>query len=89
MRLLSANTLSISNYFGDIPPYAILSHVWGDEEVSLKDFEGGKADGLRGYAKILSCCKQAIADGLEHVVHILDSRSRAWLLSIDYFFALG
>jgi len=27
MRLLNANTLAINNYYGDVPPYAILSHV--------------------------------------------------------------
>jgi hypothetical protein len=70
MRLLNANTLVISNYFGDIPPYAILSHTWEDEEVSLQDFQGGKATELKGYTKILGCCKQAIAHSLEHVVRL-------------------
>ncbi|KAF8852555.1 HET-domain-containing protein [Acephala macrosclerotiorum] len=67
MRLLNANTLVINNYFGDIPPYAILSHVWGDEEVSFQDFQSGQAAGLKGYSKIQGCCKQAITDSLEHV----------------------
>lgn len=68
MRLLNAHTSVISDHNEDIPPYAILSHTWGDEEVSYTDFIEGKASSLKGYTKIQGCCKQAIADGLEFVV---------------------
>ena len=54
-----------------IPPYAILSHTWGDdgEEVSFRDLvkDFGKAkSGTTGYRKILFCGEQAKNDGLEY-----------------------
>ena len=54
-----------------IPPYAILSHTWGDddEEVSFRDLvkDSGKAkSGTTGYRKILFCGEQAKNDGLEY-----------------------
>ncbi|KAI2463328.1 heterokaryon incompatibility protein-domain-containing protein [Annulohypoxylon bovei var. microspora] len=67
MRLLNVNTLIIKEFQGNVPPYAILSHTWGDEEVSFINFIEGKASSLKGYHKILGCCKQAIYDGLEYV----------------------
>lgn len=69
MRLLNAHTSKISDHNGgNIPPYAIFSHTWGEEEVTYVDFVKGKASSLKGYAKIKGCCKQTIADGLEFVV---------------------
>jgi len=36
MHLLNAKTYQLEEYVGDdIPPYAILSHTWGPEEVFL------------------------------------------------------
>ncbi len=41
MRLINVKTLEISEFFGDkIPPYGILSHTWGDEEVSFQEMMG-------------------------------------------------
>ncbi|KAE9571193.1 Vegetative incompatibility protein HET-E-1 [Colletotrichum fructicola] len=38
MRLINANTLELEEFFDDnIPRYAILSHTWGQEEVSFQD----------------------------------------------------
>ncbi|KAI0378113.1 HET-domain-containing protein [Hypomontagnella monticulosa] len=48
--------------------YAILSHVWGSEEISFKDFEGNQA-GLRsrrGWGKIVRFCDTARKHGLSH-----------------------
>ena len=63
MRLLHTSTLSLHEFFGDqIPSYAILSHTWGDEEVTLQDLE--KASKTRdGYAKITGCCAIALSNG--------------------------
>jgi hypothetical protein len=56
----------------EIPPYAILSHTWGDEEVvfddlkslgSMEDIEANKPEGQK---KIQFCAQQAKCDGLEH-----------------------
>ncbi|KAM7209892.1 NACHT domain containing protein [Rhypophila decipiens] len=48
-----------------IPPYAILSHRWGEEEVLFRDFMDGKAKNKAGYAKIRFCGEQAWRDGLK------------------------
>lgn len=40
MRLLNVKTFRLEEFFEkDIPKYAILSHTWGAEEVTFKDFE--------------------------------------------------
>jgi hypothetical protein len=42
MRLLNVKTLQLELFFGDvgdgIPEYAILSHVWGAEEVTFSEY---------------------------------------------------
>jgi hypothetical protein len=35
MRLLNTYTYALGNFTSDVPPYAILSHTWGDEEVGF------------------------------------------------------
>src|ERR1700744_5390528 len=55
----------------DIPPYAILSHTWGDddEEVTFRDFErdsGKSKSGTTGYRKIRFCGEQASRDRLRY-----------------------
>lgn len=57
MRLLNVDTLEFGEFFdADIPPYTILSHRWGTEEVSYKDFKKGRMKDSAGYRKILACC---------------------------------
>jgi hypothetical protein len=57
MRLLNVNTLRFSEFNeGDAPPYAILSHRWGEGEVSYKDFcKNRNTEGLGG-RKIIEFC---------------------------------
>lgn len=38
MRLINTTTLELEDHFQTIPQYAILSHTWGGEEVSLQDW---------------------------------------------------
>ncbi|GAP85716.1 putative vegetative incompatibility protein HET-E-1 [Rosellinia necatrix] len=38
MRLINTATLELEDHLEDIPQYAILSHTWGDEEVTLQDW---------------------------------------------------
>lgn len=65
MRLLNVNTRQLEEFFGDaIPPYAILSHTWGQEEVLLQDLTREGHQQKQGYAKIEGCCQQAIKDDL-------------------------
>jgi hypothetical protein len=51
----------------EVPPYAILSHTWGEQEVvfdDLKDIEN--AQSKEGYQKIRFCVEQAKLDGLDY-----------------------
>jgi hypothetical protein len=42
--------------------YAILSHTWGDNEISFQDYQAGKSND-----RINEFCKTAAADGFEYV----------------------
>lgn len=65
MRLIDTDTLQLQLFAGDAPPYAILSHTWGEGEVTFQDMEKGRhfAMQLQGFAKIERCCSQAKRDG--------------------------
>jgi hypothetical protein len=60
---LTANLLD-----DDLPPYAILSHTWGQdsEEVTFEDMVEGSGRGKAGYDKIKFCGEQAAKDGLQY-----------------------
>lgn len=48
-----------------IPPYAILSHTWGDGEATFQDFADPKAAVLaKGFAKIKYTCRRARQNGM-------------------------
>lgn len=69
MRLLELKEngeLSLALFNNNIPPYAILSHTWGDDEVSFSDVEAGKGQSKAGYHKIRFCGEQAARDGLKY-----------------------
>lgn len=69
MRLLNSVSLELKEFLGsDIPPYAILSHTWGEEEVTFQDIQNpAVAANKKGYAKIQGCSSQAIKDSIEWV----------------------
>lgn len=61
-------SLTLVEFFEeDVPPYAILSHTWEEEEVSFALFGSQQAQSMKGHAKIESCCRQAYRDGLCYV----------------------
>ena len=67
MRLLNVKTKILEEFFDrDMPRYAILSHTWGENEITFRDF-----DPILGpqqlSAKINGCYRQAQRDGLEYV----------------------
>lgn len=68
MFLINASTLQLEHFIGAIiPPYSILSHRWGDEEVDYQTFKTqhhGVA--LKGYAKIASACSQSLRQGIKY-----------------------
>ena len=60
MRLLNTESLEFEEFFdSQIPKYAILSHRWGNEEVTYQEFRKGKRQDKQGYAKIRQCCALA------------------------------
>ncbi|KIW34425.1 uncharacterized protein PV07_01203 [Cladophialophora immunda] len=68
MRLINTTTLGLEEFEGsDIPLYAILSHTWGEGEVTYQDVQARKAKGKLGYEKIKNTCKRARADGFDYV----------------------
>lgn len=70
MRLINVHTLGLDEFPGSesAPPYAILSHTWGNGEVSYQDFQNlWTAKEKEGFAKICLACYQAQQDGLEYV----------------------
>ena len=52
----------------NIPPYAILSHTWGEdhEEVNFKDLVIGPRKTKSGYKKLRFCAEQTARDRLQH-----------------------
>jgi hypothetical protein len=75
MRLLRIDENSrfrlTKDLVNSIPPYAILSHTWGDddEEVTFKDLasdSGMAKSGTAGYRKIQFCANQAARDKLQY-----------------------
>jgi len=50
----------------EIPPYAILSHAWGSEEVTFEDMDSDSNRSKAGFEKIRFCREQAATDGLQY-----------------------
>ncbi|KIM98221.1 hypothetical protein OIDMADRAFT_202037, partial [Oidiodendron maius Zn] len=68
MRLLNTHNLEVKGFGDDeVPQYAILSHTWGEEEVTLQDMEGSRAAKNEGYEKVRRCCSLAKANGFAYV----------------------
>jgi hypothetical protein len=68
MRLINVETYQVSEFFGDdIPPYAILSHRWGKDEVSFELISSSlaAAEQTQGFQKIRYCAAQTKHDGLD------------------------
>ncbi|KIK94492.1 hypothetical protein PAXRUDRAFT_445493, partial [Paxillus rubicundulus Ve08.2h10] len=73
MRLLNVHTLELENFPGDPPPYATISHRWGEvkDEVSFQDILQLQAQpsvkNKPGFAKILGCTEQTKKHGLTYI----------------------
>src|ERR1700761_8191804 len=68
MRLLSIHNHDLREFIGDkIPKFAILSHTWGDDEVTFEDMRNGTGSNKPAYKKIRFTCQQAAKDGFEWV----------------------
>lgn len=85
MRLINVHTGELEEFFGraDVPPYAILSHTWGEGEVSYQDWQSqGVRASRAGSAKIERACEQSRRDGLRYLwvdTNCIDKTSSAEL----------
>jgi hypothetical protein len=69
MRLIKTSTLELHEFSGTkTPAYAILSHFWGNDEVTFQDLRDGIGSERQGWAKVVGCCDKALEDGWDFVV---------------------
>lgn len=65
MRLINIDTMTLVDFPGRPPPYAILSHRWEEKEVTYHEFQDGKRRETRqGFKRIRFTCEQAKKDAL-------------------------
>ncbi|KAF2441844.1 HET-domain-containing protein, partial [Karstenula rhodostoma CBS 690.94] len=69
MRLINAHTKRFEEFFGEVPPYAILSHTWDAYEIPFKDFYNLHVheENPQASQKIYDTCNQALEDELDYV----------------------
>lgn len=70
LELTATDGLCLSTFDGDeIPPYAILSHTWqqDEEEVTFQDLISNRGKDRAGYRKIQICRKKALEDGISYI----------------------
>jgi hypothetical protein len=68
MRLLNTTARKLEEFSGNkIPLYAILSHTWGENEITFQDIKGAKAEKMVGYEKVRRACSMSAADGFNYI----------------------
>jgi len=68
MRLLNTTKRKLEEFgSNEIPLYAILSHTWGESEITFQDIEGDEAEKKVEYEKIRNICDVAAAHGFDYV----------------------
>ncbi len=72
MRLLNVRTGQMTDFISEngTPPYAILSHVWGSDEVTHRDWETlppSEVEKKQGCMKISYSRRQAILDDISWI----------------------
>ncbi|KAE9570915.1 hypothetical protein CGMCC3_g13014 [Colletotrichum fructicola] len=75
MRLIHTTTLAMETFYGRKKPYyAILSHTWEDEEVTLQDWNSWGRNRMKGFHKIRMTCQLAASQGIltvrGHQLHV-------------------
>jgi hypothetical protein len=67
MRLINTIDFKTEEFLGDdIPQYVILSHTWGEEEVTYQDIVTGTGKEKAGFEKVRGCCVRASKDGYRY-----------------------
>lgn len=69
MRLLNTRSLRLEVFHDDVPPYAILSHTWGDQETTFHAFTTATNPDMTkaGWQKIQNACDHAAYHGWEYI----------------------
>jgi hypothetical protein len=70
MRLINTATLQLEEFFAETaPPYAILSHTWGADEVIFKDLTAGNYayQTKLGWRKIVESSRCASQNGWQYI----------------------
>jgi len=68
MRLLNTTKFKLEEFEGNnIPLYAILSHTWGENEITFQDFRGSDIEKEGEYKKIRNTCSIAADHGFHYV----------------------
>ncbi|KAM0367748.1 hypothetical protein ACHAPY_011687 [Fusarium culmorum] len=77
MRLLNAHNWTLKEFVSDdeVPPYAILSHTWDEDEVSLQQWDSlvisdivtSDINSMKGYQKIKQFGQKAASHGFDWV----------------------
>ncbi|KAI0841476.1 HET-domain-containing protein [Hypoxylon sp. FL0890] len=84
MRLINVQTLELEEFIGNcIPRYAILSHTWGDEEVTFQEWQSpNRPCHKSGYQKVIEACRLTKNDNLKYLwcdTNCIDKTSSAEL----------
>ncbi|KAF4415907.1 Vegetative incompatibility HET-E-1 [Fusarium acutatum] len=84
MRLINTRTRAFEEFYGSkVPKYAILSHTWGQEEVTFQDWADPTSVIQKwGFTKIIEACEQARNDGYSYIwvdTNCIDKSSSAEL----------
>jgi len=69
MRLLNVDTLQLEDLAHSSlswPSYTILSHTWGEGEVTFQDLKSGRGPSLAGYEKLKGCCDLSKKERFQH-----------------------
>ncbi|KAI1204191.1 HET-domain-containing protein [Annulohypoxylon truncatum] len=67
MWLINCQSIDLEEFVKDVPPYAILSHTWGNKEVTFTDMSNrDRASKEEGYQKIKATCRVALEHDLKY-----------------------
>jgi hypothetical protein len=80
MWLINTTTIALESISST--PYAILSHTWGEDEVTFEDMMDGREKEKKGYIKIVNTCRLAEERGISYAwvdTCCIDKRSSAEL----------
>ncbi|KAF4617125.1 hypothetical protein D9613_005781 [Agrocybe pediades] len=74
IRLINTKTITIEDFWHKVPAYAILSHTWGDEEVTFQEMKSrenhpqsrSSIEKKKGFMKIKRTCEQALSSGIPY-----------------------